>query len=265
MTEPTLPDAWDTWTFWQTTSDGAVPGIVGRVDLDVYAGTPEQLYSAYGNQEEEPYMEVKVFEADGTERDWAWAVDRYGVRLVEANPPAGATVYRLTEARQKIGPCGMTVDVVDDAGNPLGGIAVLQGWVDGPELPADAAPRLDINTWAQPDGKPNRGGGGMTNADGVFGWGWGPGEQYDPATDEGAHWYWIMPGGDQVYSDVTLGYGWLFGTDHDTLNLTFTRMVAEDNGEEPEPEPGDLEENVEAIRTLLERIAEILETVYRVT
>ena len=27
------------WTFWQYTSDGTVPGISGRVDLDRYKGT----------------------------------------------------------------------------------------------------------------------------------------------------------------------------------------------------------------------------------
>ena len=27
------------WTFWQYTSDGSVPGISGRVDLDRYNGT----------------------------------------------------------------------------------------------------------------------------------------------------------------------------------------------------------------------------------
>ena len=29
----------NSWTFWQYTSDGTVPGISGRVDLDRYNGT----------------------------------------------------------------------------------------------------------------------------------------------------------------------------------------------------------------------------------
>jgi lysozyme len=40
--EPTVPGgAWggSAWTFWQYTSDGAVPGISGRVDLNRYNGT----------------------------------------------------------------------------------------------------------------------------------------------------------------------------------------------------------------------------------
>ena len=39
---PTVPGgAWSSnaWTFWQYTSDGSVPGITGRVDLDRYNGT----------------------------------------------------------------------------------------------------------------------------------------------------------------------------------------------------------------------------------
>ena len=41
-TAPTVPGgAWggDGWTFWQYTSDGSVPGISGRVDLNRYNGT----------------------------------------------------------------------------------------------------------------------------------------------------------------------------------------------------------------------------------
>ena len=39
---PSVPAAnWGgkSWTFWQYTSDGTVPGISGRVDLDRYNGT----------------------------------------------------------------------------------------------------------------------------------------------------------------------------------------------------------------------------------
>jgi lysozyme len=40
---PLVPPAWRGWTFWQHTSSGSVPGITGRVDLDTFAGTPEEL------------------------------------------------------------------------------------------------------------------------------------------------------------------------------------------------------------------------------
>ena len=256
--EPIVPAQWDSWEFWQWTNQGVdVPGVPERTCLDVYDGSVADLHNAYGR---ETTMELKVWSVDAegnfTEEDWAWAQERYGVRLVEATPPKGATVYRLTELRQKLGPCGMTVDVVDEDGQPLEGIVVLQGW-ENPEkqLPDDAAPRLSEDFWGQPEGKPNQGEGGFTNGEGVYGWGWGPGEQYQPELEEGPHWYWVMPGGEQVYSDVTLGYGWLWGSDHDTLNLTFTRTVMED--EEPPPPPVD--PDLEAVVEQLTRIADAAE------
>ena len=43
---PTLPSAWTHWTFWQHTDRGAVPGIDGAVDLDLFAGTLGKLHAA---------------------------------------------------------------------------------------------------------------------------------------------------------------------------------------------------------------------------
>jgi lysozyme len=34
-TEPTLPRGWSSWTIWQYSQNGSVPGIVGDVDLDM--------------------------------------------------------------------------------------------------------------------------------------------------------------------------------------------------------------------------------------
>ena len=43
---PTLPAPWTRWTFWQHTDRGAVPGIEGPVDLDMFAGTLGELHAA---------------------------------------------------------------------------------------------------------------------------------------------------------------------------------------------------------------------------
>ena len=43
---PTLPSPWRRWTFWQHTDRGAVPGIDGPVDLDLFAGTLGELHAA---------------------------------------------------------------------------------------------------------------------------------------------------------------------------------------------------------------------------
>ncbi len=40
---PNTPDPWTTWTMWQYSSTGSVPGIVGNVDLDEYNGTLQDL------------------------------------------------------------------------------------------------------------------------------------------------------------------------------------------------------------------------------
>jgi lysozyme len=43
---PTLPAPWTHWTFWQHTERGAIPGIEGPVDLDLFAGTLGELHTA---------------------------------------------------------------------------------------------------------------------------------------------------------------------------------------------------------------------------
>lgn len=40
---PAVPAPWTRWTFWQHTDQGAVPGIEGPVDLNLFSGTVEQL------------------------------------------------------------------------------------------------------------------------------------------------------------------------------------------------------------------------------
>lgn len=40
---PYVPHGWSTWTFWQYTSSGSVPGISGNVDRDAFNGTLSNL------------------------------------------------------------------------------------------------------------------------------------------------------------------------------------------------------------------------------
>lgn len=42
-----IPGGWDTWTFWQYTSEGKVDGYGEKIDLNVFNGTPEDLKSMY--------------------------------------------------------------------------------------------------------------------------------------------------------------------------------------------------------------------------
>lgn len=39
-----VPSAWPFWTFWQHDDNGKIPGIVGNVDVDYFAGTREELH-----------------------------------------------------------------------------------------------------------------------------------------------------------------------------------------------------------------------------
>jgi lysozyme len=41
--EPLLPDAWDTWTFWQHTDQGRLPGYHSNLDLDYFSGDETAL------------------------------------------------------------------------------------------------------------------------------------------------------------------------------------------------------------------------------
>lgn len=48
-----IPGGWETWTFWQYTSEGKVDGYGGKIDLNVFNGTPEELKSIYTSRQEE--------------------------------------------------------------------------------------------------------------------------------------------------------------------------------------------------------------------
>jgi lysozyme len=45
---PSVPAPWTHWTFWQHTERGAIPGIEGPVDLDLFAGTLDDLHVSRG-------------------------------------------------------------------------------------------------------------------------------------------------------------------------------------------------------------------------
>jgi lysozyme len=40
---PLIPAQWSTWTFWQFSETGTVPGINSKVDMDRFNGTPADL------------------------------------------------------------------------------------------------------------------------------------------------------------------------------------------------------------------------------
>jgi lysozyme len=42
---PLVPRAWSTWTFWQYSTTGCIPGVGGNVDLDFFNGGQDQLFA----------------------------------------------------------------------------------------------------------------------------------------------------------------------------------------------------------------------------
>jgi lysozyme len=42
---PSMPNGWSTFTLWQHSSEGRVPGVSGKVDLDKFNGSLSELYS----------------------------------------------------------------------------------------------------------------------------------------------------------------------------------------------------------------------------
>jgi lysozyme len=43
--DPYVPPAWSTWSFWQYSDTGRVPGISGNVDTDAWNGSIDNLYN----------------------------------------------------------------------------------------------------------------------------------------------------------------------------------------------------------------------------
>ena len=43
VSSPLVPSAWSTWTFWQYSDTGSVPGVGGNVDLDYFNGSLTNL------------------------------------------------------------------------------------------------------------------------------------------------------------------------------------------------------------------------------
>lgn len=46
--QPEVPGGWPTWTFWQTTDSGRIPGIAGGTDVNVYSGAQGE-FARYAN------------------------------------------------------------------------------------------------------------------------------------------------------------------------------------------------------------------------
>lgn len=168
------------------------------------------------------FDEVELENISRDEFDSIWGVNMKFYR--PSDVPQEATYYRLSRLRlDTTGQMAMNVFAERSGGAPDPGLAIIQGWRDGPYLPDDAAP-----TGWQPGNYPNRGNGCFTNPNGVADWIWGSGEGFAPEQAEGPHWYWVMPGDNGFYSDVVCGFGWRWGTPHHHIEAVFVKGTGGD-------------------------------------
>jgi hypothetical protein len=59
VSAPGIPAGWSTWTFWQQTSEGQIPGHSGSLDINVFNGTEAEL-RAYASGGGEMSLEDRV-------------------------------------------------------------------------------------------------------------------------------------------------------------------------------------------------------------
>jgi len=250
--DPLVPAPWTEWEFWQWTNEGLdVPGVPKRTCLDVYKDTKEELYETYGNPNggnggEDPMIEI-VDRNGNVIDDMTWeSVKRdYGLSLTEADPPEGATVFRLARlVYDSSAETNWRLYVLDEDGKPLQGVAGFLGILpdSGEVLPPDAAPRISEDFQGQPEGRPNRAlvlqpnDLNFTNMDGYIQHSLGSGSNYVPP-GPASHWAWIMPGDDGYYSDVPAGFG--MWENHLMFWPVFQKVTeGDDPGPTPVPVPG---------------------------
>ena len=188
----------------------------------------------------------RVYDLDGTEKDWSWLKERYGdVRYLRAS---ASDKFKLARVDITEGPAVIKVRVIDEEGRPVSRQPVVLYWPDTslPEVPESYESR-----WAQ------RGVIQPTDSNGFAGFGLGNGSFYDPNAGGGPHVVWI--GSPTFRSDGIAGVGMVNMTNHrGPLFLTFQRVSGEGQ-EEPQDDIqsvlGDIYGELLEMRNILAKLA----------
>jgi hypothetical protein len=187
---------------------------------------------------------MKIYDKTGAERDWAWLQATFGLGVsLSERPRLAEPGYSLVELRAKEGPCTLVARVLDAAGSPAAGIDVARWWND-PALP-DLPPNL---AYWHPHGVH-----GLTNQNGDIGFGMGGGDGYDPAwPPEGlpVSEIWAQDNSDRIH-----GLGWVWGTNHLHLDVTFQLVQPG----EPPPDPPGVADLIRHIGKDLTALADLLD------
>jgi hypothetical protein len=132
---------------------------------------------------------LKVYDVDGVQRTYQWAVNKYGVHVEQMSGQG----YHCVELRERSGPSSLDVWVYQANGLPAAGIEVQFHW------PGNVAVAY-------------------TESSGKAGFGYGPGSWItDPAVG-GPHWLVVNSASN---CDAVSRLGMLAGTPHDHLDVSY--------------------------------------------
>jgi hypothetical protein len=132
---------------------------------------------------------LKVYDMDGVQRTYNWAVNKYGVHVEQIS----GWGYHCVELRERSGPASVDVWVYQSNGLPAPNVRVEFYWPTG----------MDVK---------------YTEADGKAGFAYGSGSWiYDPAVG-GPHWLVVQ---DSSSCDAVSRLGMLAGTPHDHLDVSY--------------------------------------------
>lgn len=184
-------------------------------------------------------MTVRVFDADGNERDMEYAEKKYNIVINECSREVDH--WELVEVHEKV-ECAAAL-VVYLIGPRIAGIpaAFFYEEAEYDSQPGEPKPVKDIK---------------LTNAEGQAGYGMGLGAFYDPRVEHGPHSAWISQPIKGFPSDELDGIGMVRKTNHDHMDPTFEFVEGEEPTPEPEPDGEGITLEITGSITLTERRSE---------
>jgi hypothetical protein len=254
---PTLPETWKNkgTEWWQWTNMAYLPGVEppDRVCLDAWRGTTKELLDEYAPNGGNGDDMVEVVDRYGKPLGMTWeeVQAQFGLRMVAATPPEGATVWRLSKIiHDSTTETNLRLYCRDENGAPLSKITVFMGMhpdIANP-LPANMAPRFSLGqqghpidpltnqpypniAWLDSDNSQN-----WTNADGYVQRSLGSGSNTSPPRPI-YQWAWVGNGEEVVYTDWVYGIGGMWVDDKGEHQMWWPEFKRVTEGDEPPPPP----------------------------